>query len=210
MFNLSHLSIPAFPKSNPASLSEIESKCNLQSVYRSIDRAETLLRNATIPEQTKQRVPTERSLYMLYGSECDFTRSCPSRLLPYLHHHYETESSFDSFCCSLLNTDASGSTQVPPLMLIRGFIEEKETEDGIDDDELCEIEQMDSENKDVNEIEIEEVEEEEQHKTHFELFPTLSLWNESNSLNEDLTLFIHQIPAFRTYSKETYPVCSTS
>ena len=95
-------------------------------------------------------------------------------------------------------------------MLIRGFIEEKETEDGIDDDELCEIEQMDSENKDVNEIEIEEVEEEEQHKTHFELFPTLSLWNESNSLNEDLTLFIHQIPAFRTYSKETYPVCSTS
>lgn len=110
------------------------------------------------------------------------------------------EPSFDTFCCSPLILGTPESKQVPEWMLIRGFIEEKETEDGIDDNEICEIEQMSEENQNVEQIEIEVEEEEVHHPTQFELFPKITVWKDSKSLNEDLALFIRQIPAYRTYS----------
>lgn len=110
------------------------------------------------------------------------------------------EPSFDTFCCSPLILGSAESKQVPEWMLVRGFIEEKEMEDGIDDNEICEIEQMSEENRNVEQIEIEVEEEEVHHPTQFELFPRISVWSDSKSLNEDLTLFIRQIPAYRTYS----------
>lgn len=128
------------------------------------------------------------------------TRSCPARLLPYLHHHFTVEPSFDTFCCSPLILGSAESKQVPEWMLVRGFIEEKEMEDGIDDNEICEIEQMSEENRNVEQIEIEVEEEEVHHPTQFELFPRITVWKDSKSLNEDLVLFIRQIPAYRTYS----------
>ena len=126
---------------------------------------------------------------------------CPSRLLPYLHHHFTNEPSFDTFCCSPLILKSTESKQVPEWMLIRGFIEEREMEDGIDDNEICEIEQMNEENQNVEGIEI-EVEEEMDvhHPTQFELFPKITIWDESNTLNEDFSVFIRQIPAYRSYS----------
>ena len=186
--------LPPYPMDDPISVSQIERDFQLETVYQTIDRAESLLKRSTISEELKRLVPTEKSLYMI----------CPSLLLPYLYHHYAVCSTFDHFYCSVLNVSPQNESDVrSSKMMIRAFFEEEGEED-LDAEEYEAIKEMDNSEEELEEIELEEGED---HLPRFVTCPTVSMIDPSNELNEDVTDFLNQIPGFGTY-QVSYPFCS--